>query len=360
MISKPITYLVISDLHLGKGNLTPRLISNGKRYLTNSKFTTLDILYIAGDGFDKLLDANTEVYNQAMSFLSFIVKFCTKYNIKLRYLEGTTLHDWNQAEVLYNIIQTLDLVVDFKYISSIHIEYFTKYNLYTLYIPDNMYVDANDTYRDVKVLMGNLGITKVDNVIIHGQFNFQLPIIHKSSHNESDYINITNGFIHTGHIHTSKIYKTIIGNGSLDRLSHGEEEKKGGYLISWVPNKLPTYDFIVNRSAIIFKTIWLKDKDISDIYKRLDKIIYSSPISSHYRLKLKTNNDLLKDIEKDIKKRYKDYHIKVEKEKGKEEIIEEVDDNIEIVDITSSNIMEVLLKDIPTIPYIKEELQNCM
>lgn len=352
MVHQEVTYLTVSDFHLGRRLPTIEQLTNNIRYyLTdNSKILKdIDILYIVGDVFDKLLNTNSKEYIEAMKVLTYIVRYCSKFNIKLRILNGTAIHDWGQVKALYTVISNLDIDIDFKYIDTLYIEHFEEYNLYTLYIPDNLNIDATDTYREVKELMKLHNLTKVDNVMVHGQFHFQLPMFSKTSHTELDYLKITNYFIHTGHIHTSKIYQRIIGIGSLDRLSHGEEEKKGGYIVKLYPDSEPTYTFLENKRAIIFKTIKVEETEVKRLYKRLNTLVNRLPKGSNVRLILTPKNAFIKDIEKEIQKRYEHVNLRVEKyvEKSKEYKIEELPvDKEEMLVITKKNIKELLLEEI--------------
>jgi DNA repair exonuclease SbcCD nuclease subunit len=60
-----LKYLVLSDIHLGsKNNTTAEIINNldifFKNYTQDGEFSELDIIFIAGDLFDRLLDMNDQ------------------------------------------------------------------------------------------------------------------------------------------------------------------------------------------------------------------------------------------------------------------------------------------------------------
>jgi DNA repair exonuclease SbcCD nuclease subunit len=99
-----VNILNLSDIHLGHDkNKTEDIILNLRRFFKtyNSKLKTLDLLTISGDIFDKLLTTNSADYHLAYEWLTELVLLCKRYGIKLRILEGTPSHDWQQAQPLH-------------------------------------------------------------------------------------------------------------------------------------------------------------------------------------------------------------------------------------------------------------------
>jgi UDP-2,3-diacylglucosamine pyrophosphatase LpxH len=116
---------VFSDLHLGHDrNPTLSIIENFRAFLKDHDkvLRDLDIIFIAGDIFDKLIKKNTSESMLIDNWFIELVLYCELRNIKIRILEGTQSHDYKQSANIANIIQQLKSNVDFKYISTLHIE----------------------------------------------------------------------------------------------------------------------------------------------------------------------------------------------------------------------------------------------
>lgn len=352
-------YLVLSDIHLGHNvNKTENIIENLKKFFVEyAKFLkNLNAIFLAGDVFDKLLISSSNEFLLINRWLTELLLYCKKYNIMLRVLEGTHSHDWNQAKVITSIIERLELDLDYKYIDDIVIEKNTKYDITILYVPDDYNPDAKITYNVVKEKLKENLINEVDIAIMHGQFHYQLPgITLLSSHTEENYINIVKYFINIGHIHTFSINGKIIAQGSFDRLAHNEEEPKGGILVNIDTEKENSFKFLTNKHAMIFKTININNLTIDELIKLLDTEVKKIPNNSSVRLL--GNIDQL-NLEQ-LRKRYSNINIKLDKKQEKENKTKLIEDKI-IIDgfsITKDNIKQLLLKELEKHDLTTKELK---
>lgn len=354
-------YLVLSDIHLGHNiNKTDNIITNLKFFFItyHKQFKNLNMIFLAGDIFDKLLVNSGNDYIQAMNWLTYLVRYCQKHNITLRVLEGTPSHDWKQMSAFSNIINDLNISVDYKYIDTLYIEYITKFNLYVLYIPDEYKNNAKDTYKEVKKLLEKMNLKQVDIAIMHGQFNYQLPIKLDSSHNEEDYLGIVKYFINIGHIHTHSVRGRIIAQGSFDRLAHGEEENKGGVLIH-LSDTNQSWWFLNNDKAMIFKTYNIEDNNLEAIVKYLDKELKQYPVNSNIRLIIKDDEFIIKNATS-LKMRYHRVNLKIQKSKQVEEIKQKIIEEevmINSFNITKDNIEELMDKEMEKFNLSSEEMK---
>jgi DNA repair exonuclease SbcCD nuclease subunit len=353
---KDITYLVISDIHLGHArNKTRDIIDHLNSFFDNNKkaFSKLDIIFIAGDLYDKLLHHSSDEALLAIAWLSNLANFCGNNNIKLRILEGTPSHDWHQAKVFDKALHKLDINVDFKYIETLHIEFMEDLGISILYVPDEWRPNTIDTYKEVKELLLANNIDKVDTAIMHGMFRYQLPNgIEMDCFEEEDYLSITKHFINIGHIHTPSVNNRIIAQGSFDRLAHNEEEKKGGVIVSISDTKEDTYKFIENKEATLFLSKVIKTKSLDCALETLERFLSDLKPQSHVMLRF-TRDNPLNTVINDIKKKYPMFRFK-------KKIIDDIgnDDNntllnkalsgkkINIPVITKSNIVELIEKEI--------------
>jgi len=299
-----ISYIVVSDIHLGHQKTpTKHIVINLLSNLLTEENKVLDIIFIAGDIFHRLLDLNSNDSHEIIYFFRSLLHYCSINNIKLRVLEGTPSHDWQQSKILLRLNDTCDL----KYINILDIEYMPDLNINILYIPDEWNNDHSSIEKEINAKLIEYNISKVDIAIMHGQFKYQtLGKMHVGFYyNEEYFNNIVKYYIHIGHYHTYSYNGKIIAEGSFDRLSHGEEEDKG-YVKAYIDNNICNYEFIINKNAFIYKTINVR-KGMT--LKKLDDIIFNLPIGSHVRLLMSRDNEFNVNYS-EISLRYIGYNIK--------------------------------------------------
>jgi DNA repair exonuclease SbcCD nuclease subunit len=357
-MTERLRYLVLSDVHLGsKNNPTEEIITNldtfFEGYSSKSDHCKLDIIFIAGDLFDRLLDMDDENTHLIKLWLDRLSRFCSRENISLRILKGTPSHDWNQssqAETVWKISQTPG---DFKYIDTLSIEYMEKHDIHVLYVPDEWAGTTQETLDQVKTLMAEMQLKTVDIAIMHGLFNYQLPGVGKttSKHDELSYLELVKYFINIGHIHTHSTYERILAQGSFDRLTHGEEEPKGAMLMILDPDDGNKFFFLENKKAKIFKTITLKLADVDKCLESIDKQLLKIPINSYIRIKARKDHGVYQAFE-ELKLRYPLYHLSKKSLEDEEEVVhnEYINDLLGMeyssVQIERSNITTLLFDEI--------------
>lgn len=225
---KTINCAFLSDVHLGhRKTPTAHLLKALDDIFPDGHETAdLDLIIIAGDLFDKGLhytDPNVRLIERwAIRFL----RKCRKYKIALRILEGTHAHDMGQSSSFLTFNEAARLGVDLRYVDRLEIEDMDSLGLSLLYLPDEWRVDPDETWLDVKEVMGSRA--KVDLVIMHGMFDHQVPegaFVHP--HRRSRYESLVRHYIVVGHIHQPSCMGKVLAPGSLDRLAHGEEGQKG-------------------------------------------------------------------------------------------------------------------------------------
>jgi DNA repair exonuclease SbcCD nuclease subunit len=316
-----IRYLVVSDIHLGHNNTpTSDIIERLEHTVFQEK--DIDIIFIAGDLFDRLLDFNEPNAHEVIEFANKLILHCIKSKITLRILEGTPSHDWKQSNVFEVINKNLNEACDFKYIQKLSIEYMEKFNLHILYIPDEWSHDHSDLERQIEVELNRHGIEQVDIAILHGLFNYQdltghIPFKFK----EEYFLRIVKHYINIGHIHTHSSYDRIIAQGSFDRLRHGEEEDKG-YVIMQIDTDNPRNDlwaFRANFQAHIYKSIPIgKNASIERLKSKINKL----PIGSYVRFIIDKDHPLYFSIDQ-LKNEYPLLHFS-KKSKAIENVKREV------------------------------------
>jgi len=346
-MTKDLSYLVVSDIHFGhKKTSTEEIINHFNDFFNNftesSPYTTLDLIFIAGDMFDRLLDFNSYDSHAVTIWLFRLMSFCKRYNIKLRVLEGTPSHDWKQSRIVTTMAELSFKDVDIRYIDTLHIEVIEDISLTVLYVPDEWTAKTELTFEHVKEALNKVGIEEVDIAIMHGCFKYQVGNLHDriDTHSEAAYLNIVKYFINIGHFHTFSTYKRILAQGSFDRLSHGEEEDKGAILVHIGPN--PRYYFIHNKNSKIYKTINIRFKDTDKALRSLKKQLANIPHNSYVRIKATRDNHIYSSLD-EIRLKYPMYTFsKVLVETG--DVVKTTLTTLEYkpITITSDNILKLL------------------
>lgn len=303
---RDLSYLVISDIHLGHKNtsafdIIQHLDTFFDHYRNNTEYSNLDIIFIAGDLFDRLLDFNSKDIHEATIWIDRLMKFCEKHDIILRVLEGTPSHDWKQSKIVDTLKDVNHNASDVRYIDTLHIEYIESLDLSILYVPDEWTASTELTFTQVEELLKEKNLIDVDIAIMHGCFNYQVQHIpvKLDAHDENKYLGIVKYFINIGHFHSFSTYNRIIAQGSFDRLTHGEEEPKGGVIVNLYKdtNKSPDFVFIENKRAKIYKTIAVRFKDLEQALRSLYKQLNEIPKNSFIRIKAKKDHPIYSAID---------------------------------------------------------------
>lgn len=291
-MTKDLKIAVASDLHLGHSRNKANSIikSLNDAFPDNEETGELDIIFLAGDVFDRELTFPNEDVLDIQLWADRLLKICAKRDIVLRVLEGTPSHDWKQSVCFENILKINNYPVDFKYITQLSIERIERFDINVLYIPDEWGISAKDTLDQVRKLLQVNNLEKVDYGVFHGQFDYQATWEDKSnlkdtiSHDSEQYLNIVKQYIFIGHIHTHSCNDRIIAQGSFDRLSHGQEEPKG-HVRSIVSADDRKFFFVENKQARIYKTINCKDVSLQDTLEYIKKKVDKFPDQSNIRIK---------------------------------------------------------------------------
>lgn len=273
-MKKRLRFLDLSDVHLGHKNTpTEHIIENLLGIMDFTKPAEHDIIFFSGDVFDRLLDFDDDSIIPILSWLDQLKYYAKVNNIKIRVLNGTPSHDWNQSKIFEHYKKSKNGDLDIKFVDKLCVEIIPEYDLSVLYVPDEWRSSTDRTLKEAQDAVREMGLVQVDMAIMHGCFGFQLPAAaHKApKHNEDAYLDLVKYLIIIGHDHTHKTYDRIVVPGSFDRLKHGEEEPKGyidGYL---EPNGEYFYFFRENKGAKTYVTVDIKSKDTESAIKEIEK-----------------------------------------------------------------------------------------
>lgn len=363
-----LNVLFISDIHLGHSrNKTHEIIANLKKCITSKTLHDVDILFIAGDLFDKLLVYPADEVAQIEVWFCRLLVMCKEKDVMIRILEGTPLHDRKQASVLCRAHK--DENIKLKYVDNLSIEYIPEFDINVLYIPDEWRVDPADTWDDVVKLMTDLGIDKVDLSIMHGMFEHQVPNNIKSikTHTRKNYEDITKYFINIGHVHTSSVLNRTIANGSFDRLAQNEEEPKGFFKVSI---KIDNVDdsvvkFVENKTAKIFKAIILDIEEESTSLDQLHVDLSKLPDDSYIEFRVtKERLGYKKAIIKSIADQHPNINIshKTIDEKREVKLVDNEKDvsltNLELIPINNRTIIDLVKEKLLALGHDKKQVSS--
>lgn len=310
-------YLSLGDVHLGN-HLTPTalIIHNLDRYcLTDDRLKEVDMVIITGDLFDRLLhnaDDNVKLINRWITRFMFR---CAMYDVMIRVVEGTPSHDRGQSNFFVEQADNAGIKVDLHYATTLSIEYIEKLDAHFLYVPDKWRADTQTTLDEVRVLLKDKGLTKVDFAVMHGAFEYQLPsIVKEPTHDSVVYLDLVTYFIMIGHVHHPTRRDRILAAGSFDRITHGEEGPKGFYDVSVESEEVHRVVFVENRGAKRYDTLDCHGLDTKQVNVAVRQKVSELPKRSAIRLRCDPNDAAMGDIES-FKREYPnmDWTLKVEK-----------------------------------------------
>lgn len=357
MTSKPIRIAAIGDIHLGHHKTqTHSILDNLRRAFPDNETTgELDLVLFEGDVFDRLLVFPSENTVEITYWIMEFLDICRRRKIRVRVLEGTPSHDWRQSLIFDTLNRAMGSHVDLKYVDTLSIEYIEALGLNVLYVPDEWAPEADDVWRQTKDLLNAHGLERVDIACMHGAFNYQIPMSH-NTHIPERYLSIVKHYIFIGHVHKHQPLDRILPAGSFDRLCHGEEEPKGHVRAVIYPDGQREYEFVENPGAKIYKTLDMQDTPLVEALARLKDQVADCPEGSHYRLRLKRNDELFTAIAT-VRSLYPQFYWTTQLEEI-EAVIEQlkVDSTVpQPITITRENLGGLVMDRLPNLTQVLEQ-----
>lgn len=275
MENKVINMLWSSDHHtLHNKTPTTHILNNMTDFhMVSNNLANQDLVMFGGDLLDRLVDNANPEFVKVLDWMDNFLTECEKYGVVVRFLEGTSSHDWGQQKhIRHNLLPKLNS----KYIDQITVEVIEELNgLSILYVPDNL----SGTYSPDQIWelaleeLAKHDMVKVDIVAMHGGFTVQLPKpAWRHAHLLERWKTIVKYCIFAGHIHTPYQDSVLKTGGSFDRTRHGEEHPKGA-LVAKLDQTKEEIDvrFWENKNALPYCTLQL-DPELS--IEETIKLIY--------------------------------------------------------------------------------------
>jgi hypothetical protein len=136
--------LETADIHLGHQRTPSESTLEALDRVINPKtLKDLDVLLIAGDFFDHLLQFPDDRVLKIEAWVCQLLLLCKKFDVVLRVLEGTGSHDCKQSRIFVNLNSSAAINADVKYVDKISVEVIERFGISVLYVPDNQ--GHNDT-----------------------------------------------------------------------------------------------------------------------------------------------------------------------------------------------------------------------
>lgn len=299
------------DIHLFH-NRTPtsHIVSSFKMSLPDTDdLNNVDIIFLNGDVWDRDSSFWSDDTQIAMQWMFWLLSLCKKRNIKLRVLEGTPSHDWKQSSYFKTINEMFELGCDLRYIETLSIEYFPEYDINVLYVPDEWRTESSVTQREIQELLIKHGLKQVHFTMIHGAFEHQMPPAARNSkevHSLDFFRSITIHRIFGAHIHQRSDAPMFSAAGSFDRLSHSDEGPKG-HIDYTLKDGVERIKFVVNKNAMLYKTINCVDLDTEAAIEKIDAFVKDLPPGSHFRI-LANRTDPIFSSHGMLQIRHRQYH----------------------------------------------------
>lgn len=290
----------ISDIHLGcASNPAEFMVKGLDSMLTFEFLKKIDVLFIVGDVFDRGLPVNHRDVPFIVSWIRRLLARCARADTVVVVLEGTPSHDRLQSHLFVAINDSAEAEdrCELRYVKEVSIEYIEKFDIHLLCIPDEKNTSDEVTYRQVVEMMEARALEKVDFGLVHGFFEFQVPVgRHSRFHDSESYLKLVRYLTFVGHDHEFRREGRIIIQGSPDRQRHGMETPKG--FVHAVVNRDGNFTatFQVNEHAMDFKTLEV-DEDLDAANKQVLDTCDSLRPHNHLRLAARRGHPVLAALE---------------------------------------------------------------
>lgn len=341
-----------SDVHLGHHNTkSAEIIPNLRHAFRDTEVNNqLDFIAIVGDLFDRELRmGDEEQVGEIMLWGADFLRWAKKRNIVIRVLEGTKSHDWGQNWLLQHINEMAQIGADIKYVPTLSIEYIECIDRTVLWVPDDWRPDPDTTWSEIRQLMQEQNLDKVDIAMVHGAFEHQLPeVANAHPHKLDRYLGIARDFVVGGHIHLPGAVEHFRCNGSFDRICHGEEGDKGHWRYVLNRQRGNTTEFIINEGAKKYVTVEVGGFALEDAMGEIRSQLRKLPSGSYVRIRANKGDPVLAVVDQ-LKKDYPLYTWSTKTDDQKQtqtNLLVDMRTTFHAVQITPENVIELLMEQV--------------
>ena len=286
----PLKILWCSDQHcLHARTPTQHILDNLSRFFyVDNNLSAVDMVVFGGDMLDRLVDSKDANFLKVLDWVKKFLKKCEEENVKVRFLEGTSSHDWGQPK---HFEFSTPHLADVKYVDTLSVETFPDFGgLTMMYVPDNMgSLSPDEIWEKAVQALNQAGLKEVELIAFHGAFYYQLPEKGRAhAHLESRWESIVKYGIFAGHVHIPSHKGKIYCSGSFDRIRHGEEHPKGGYIIHLDrANNIFIPTFYENKRALPYLGLRItRETTAEDLVARIHQFIRNHKLPPHSQIKV--------------------------------------------------------------------------
>lgn len=228
----------------------------------------IDIIFISGDLFHKILTLNSKHSLYFHKFWIMLVQRCLKMGVRyIRVLKGTLSHDHDQ---LLNLLPYEDIPdIDIKIITTVSSEIIEDVSM--LYLPEEYVEDMDEYYKD-------FFDQRYDMCIGHGMFketaftehDSEFPMRNSPIFDLNVLSDIVDGPILFGHIHNRVTFKEkLFYSGSYSASSFSDNVAKGfNFFLFRKTDKRYTVKFLENKNSRKYETITIDlSKDTNELIR---------------------------------------------------------------------------------------------
>lgn len=322
--SSYLRVLGISDLHLGhRRTETAHILENLYTYF-HPWIDKADLVIIAGDVFDRLLTLPNEEVAAIHDWIGDLLLRCREHHVKLRVLEGTPSHDWQQSQ-LFHRINRLGIHADARWIRELTVEDIEDLGISIGYIPDE-WDEPQRTYWQFQELLAQEDRSGVDWLAMHGTMDYQLPNIQQiPKHDSKSYQQLVNHYAFIGHIHTPNQQGNLLNPGSFDRLAHNEEHTKGFWVVDLDRSRSDDrITFVENDRARTYRTIDLRGYDRESAWQIATEIANEAEFQAHLSLHIR-KGEAIQDLVGELKRQYSLLNFDLKTEQASKRSFEQLD-----------------------------------
>lgn len=356
-VANKTRFIILSDVHLGHPRTpTWHTIQRLKRYVINAAaMSDADAILITGDFFDRLLMLPAAEVAEIYDFIKEMLVLSVKCKCPIRILEGTPSHDWKQSTKVIEFNELSSIKADVQYVDKLSIVHDDSLGMTIGYVPDEWSETCEQTTEEFRELLATHGLDRVDIILMHGMFEFQVPAAaaKATSHFKEDIWNEwVNKAIFIGHDHRFKHKYNIVIPSSFNRLAQNEEDAKG-FLVADIDGDLVDVFHVENEDAMSYVTIGNKDMSDYDIVKAVDSVLCKFAEETipfgFISVKYHEKYDLTPHIV-EWKKAFKNVSVVGVKESDEAKIKAEVDSNFklegDVINITEENVDGMILREV--------------
>ena len=163
--------------------------------------------------------------------------------------------------------------LDFRFHDDINVYEYHKDGEVMRYltVPDQMASSDDELYSKVMGTIRKAGLKKVDFIFSHTEYEEALRYPAVGVKSTALWSNLVNYYVVNGHIHYHSIRDSVITTGALNFMTHGDDEVKGGVVIT-LKNFIHSYKFIPTKHFTKFKTLSITQGDYQPIVESIKKL----------------------------------------------------------------------------------------